>query len=183
MWLILVITANMTVMSNTVGGWIMPATIQRLTDGQLVSRVQRLGLQVRQRRKAMRVSVLTAAQAAGMSRDTWQRMEKGQVTVTIGAWFNALAVLGLEFGIGVCDEPASASAPADEFIPCAVRLADYPQLAALAWQLRGSTELSARAAFDIYERNERHLDREKLTPEEARLIAGLKRVFADDRGV
>ena len=60
-----------------------------------------------------------------------------------------------------------------------MRLADYPQLAALAWQFRGRTELSARAAFDIYERNERHIDQDNLTLEEAELMDGLRRVFGD----
>ncbi len=153
----------------------MPAAIEKLSTEQLQVRVRALGLQVRQRRKALGVTVITAAQAAGMSRDTWHRMEKGEVTVTIGAWFNALAVLGLEFGVGIAGEPAPARAA--DAIPVAVRPADYPQLAALAWQVRGRTELSARAAFDIYERNARHIDRDNLTPEEAGLMDGLKRVF------
>lgn len=139
-----------------------------------------LGLQVRQRRKVLGVSVVAAAQAAGMSRDTWHRMEKGEVTVTIGAWFNALSVLGLEFGVGIAGETAPGTA---NNIPVAIRLADYPQLAALAWQVRGSTEISARAAFDIYERNERHIDQDNLTPEEAGLMDGLKKVFGDGGNV
>ena len=64
-----------------------------------------------------------------------------------------------------------------------MRLADYPQLAALAWQVRGSTEISVRAAFDIYERNERHIEENKLTPEEAGLIDGLKEMFGDGGNV
>jgi hypothetical protein len=98
------------------------------------------------------VTVIIAAQAAGMARDTWHRMEKGEVAVTIGAWFNALAVLGLEFGVGIAGEPAPARAA--DAIPVAVRLADYPQLAALY-----------------------------LTPEEAGLMDGLKRVFGDNGNI
>tara|TARA_B110000503_G_scaffold77553_1_gene119432 strand:+ start:273 stop:749 length:477 start_codon:yes stop_codon:yes gene_type:complete len=158
----------------------MPAAIEKFTSEQLEAHVAALALQVRQRRKVLGVSVVTAAQAAGMSRDTWHRMEKGEVTVTIGAWFNALSVLGLEFGVGVAGEAAPCTA---NNIPVAVRLADYPQLAALAWQVRGSTEISVRAAFDIYERNERHINQDKLTPEEAGLIDGLKKVFGDSGNV
>ena len=79
----------------------MPAAIEKLTSEQLEAHVLALGLQVRQRRKVLGVSVVTAAQSAGMSRDTWHRMEKGAVTVTIGAWFNALTALGLEFRLQV----------------------------------------------------------------------------------
>jgi hypothetical protein len=37
--------------------------------------------------------------------------------------------------------------------------------------------VSARQAFDIYERNKRHIDRANLRPEEETLIAGLNKVF------
>ncbi|MEP4147172.1 MAG: helix-turn-helix domain-containing protein [Halioglobus sp.] len=159
----------------------MPAAIEKLTSEQLKARVVALGQQIRQRRKVLGVSVITASQSAGMSRDTWHRMEKGEVTVTIGAWFNALSALGLEFGVGVVGERGPASTANN--IPVAIHLADYPQLAALAWQIRDSTEISARAAFDIYERNERHIEESKLTSEEAGLIDGLQNVFGDDGNV
>ncbi|MEE4278866.1 MAG: helix-turn-helix transcriptional regulator [Halieaceae bacterium] len=72
----------------------MPTAVQNLASEALETQVAQLASQLRQRRKAMGVSVATAAEAAGMSRDTWHRMEKGSTTVTIGAWFNALSVLG-----------------------------------------------------------------------------------------
>ena len=62
-------------------------------------------------------------------------------------------------------------------------LADFPQLAALAWQIHGVSEVSAREAFDIYARNERHIDPAKLTPEEEALIANLNKVFGNAHGV
>jgi transcriptional regulator with XRE-family HTH domain len=155
----------------------MPASIEKLISERLEARVKTLGAQVRQRRKTLGVSVITAAEAAGMSRDTWHRMEKGEVTVTIGAWFNALAVLGLEFGVGLTDR--TAPAPVAGTIPVAVVLADFPQLAALAWQVQGATEVSPREAFDIYERNKRHIDRANLMPGEEVLMASLNKVFGD----
>ena len=159
----------------------MPTAIEKLTSEQLEARVKTLAAQVRLRRKTLGVSVITAAEAAGMSRDTWHRMEKGEFTVTIGAWFNALAVLGLEFGVGLTDtlRPAQAA----DTIPVAVVLADFPQLAALAWQVQGVSEVSPREAFDIYERNERHIDRAKLTPEEENLMTNLEKVFGNVAGV
>jgi hypothetical protein len=112
-------------------------------------------------------------------------MEKGEITVTIGAWFNALAVLGLEFGVGLTDSATDPRAASDLYaaIPVAVALADFPQLAALAWQVQGVTAVSPREAFSIYERNERHIDRANLTPEEEGLMANLSKVFGDAPGV
>lgn len=163
----------------------MPATIAKLTSEQLEARVKALGAQMRQRRKVMGVSVTTASEAAGVSRVTWHRMEKGEITVTIGAWFNALAVLGLEFGVGLTGTmtPSQASSDLSAVIPVSIALADFPQLAALAWQVQGVTAVSPREAFNIYERNARHIDRANLTPEEEGLMTSLGRVFGDAAGV
>jgi|WetSurMetagenome_2_1015567.scaffolds.fasta_scaffold297072_2 DNA-binding XRE family transcriptional regulator len=163
----------------------MPATIEKLTSEQLEARVKALAAQIRQRRKVMGISVTTAAEAAGVSRVTWHRMEKGEFTVTIGAWFNALAVLGLEFGVGLTSTTTQSQASSDlaAAIPISVVLADFPQLAALAWQVQGVAAVSPREAFDIYARNERHINRADLTPEEENLIAGLEKVFGGAAGV
>lgn len=154
----------------------MPSSIPHLTSEALQQRVTELAQLVRQRRKVLVVSVDNAAAAAGMSRDTWYRMERGELTVTIAAWFNALAVLGLRFGIGL-DAPVAQPAES-QMLPMNIALADYPQLAALAWQMSEQTVLTPREAFAVYERNARHLDTAALTPHEAALLANLRRVFA-----
>ena len=163
----------------------MPATIAKLTGKTLEAQVKALGAQMRQRRKVMGVSVTTAAEAAGISRVTWHRMEKGGITVTIGAWFNALAVLGLEFGVGLTGQVTQAKSSRDSqaVIPLSVAFADFPQLAALAWQVRGVASVSPREALDIYERNERHINREELTAHEENLITNLTTVFSESGGL
>jgi DNA-binding XRE family transcriptional regulator len=154
----------------------MPANIPHLTTEALQSRVKALAQQMRQRRKVLGVTTQNAAAAAGMSRDTWYRMERGEITVTIGAWFNALAALGLRFGIGL-EEPDTGLMATDA-IPLAIGFADYPQLAALAWQMGDKVVLTPREAFDVYERNARHMDMAALTREEKALIENLRSVFA-----
>ncbi len=153
----------------------MSGAIEKLASETLEAKVVTLGAQIRQRRKAWGVSVLTAAEAAGMSRDTWHRMEKGETTVTIGAWFNALSVLGLEFGIGMAESGEQERPPGH--LPVTIRLSDFPQLAALAWQVPDKSELSPREALDIYERNARFLEPESLSPEERDLLGQLKMVL------
>ena len=71
-------------------------------------------------------------------------------------------------------QPAEAAVGREGWIPARVRLADYPQLKQLAWQVRGVDRLTPREALDIYERNERQLDPETLTPAEAQLIEALR---------
>jgi transcriptional regulator with XRE-family HTH domain len=161
----------------------VPSTIRALESDALAQRVAGLGREIRQRRKVLGVTVTAAAEAARMSRVTWHRIEKGEVSVTIGAWFNALAVLGLEFGIGDVSPSADAAREtvAEGTVPTRIRLRDHPQLRALAWQVRGTDSVTAREALDIYQRNQRHIDREALQPEERRLIDALAEVFGEER--
>jgi transcriptional regulator with XRE-family HTH domain len=166
----------------------MPSTVRRLESDHLAQRVVALGRAIRQRRKVLGVSVTAAAETAQMSRVTWHRIEKGEISVTIGAWFNALAVLGLEFGIGKVpaqEETAKGGAEREETasVPLKIRLQDYPQLQALAWQVQGTERVTAREALGIYTRNRRHIDWEAIQPEERQLIDALAEIFGEPGGV
>jgi len=149
---------------------------------QIEIRARQLGRLLRQKRKALKVSATAAAEAAGMSRITWYRMEKGATSVTLGAWLSALEVLGLDVKIiGAQDDDKKVSAaPGQDWLPARIRLSDYPQLRQLAWQLQGIDELSPREALGIYERNWRHLDLNALEPHEQDLIRALRLAFTDE---
>ena len=151
----------------------MPAKNPRIS-GETAQRLSVLGGRIRERRKKLKLSATVAAEAAGMSRITWYRIEKGEPAVTMGAWFNAAAVLGLTLDI-----PETEEAEADRrgWIPARIRLADYPELEKLAWHVRGVEDLSAREALDVYERNQRHLDLGAMTPEEMQLLVDLRMAF------
>ena len=147
---------------------------------QSAAQLQALGAQLRARRKALKVSSTAAAEAAGMSRVTLHRIEKGEPSVTAGAWANALAVLGLSLA-ALDAEDASATntggipdTDLSQWIPVRVRLADYPQLRALAWQVHGTDTLTPVEALGIYERNARHLDTAAMTPAEQALLQALR---------
>ena len=157
----------------------MPRTIKKLESQDLADRVGEIAMQVRKRRKALGVSATAAAEAAGVSRVTWYRIEKGETSVTVAAWLNALSVLGLAFRVGAGGEPEHE--PEDEplAVPVEIRLERFPQLAALAWQVREHAELTPREAWDIYRLNERHLDKESLSEAERRLLLGLESVFGE----
>lgn len=162
----------------------MSGAIHHLASERLAERVEELGKQIRQRRKALKVKVTTAAEAASMSRVTWHRIEKGKATVTIAAWFNALAVLGFEFGIGVTANQSGKPGHDEEgesalTVPVLIHLPNYPQLQALAWQITGTDTLTARQALDVYQRNRRHINWPALQPHERRLIDGLGQIFGE----
>lgn len=141
--------------------------------GEIVAaKLLALGLQLRAQRKRLGVSATTAAEAAGMSRVTLHRIERGEPSVTMGAYLNAAAALGLELGIVDAQPPQpSRSKPAG--VPTRIRLADYPQLERLAWQFQGASEVTPAEALNLYERNWRHIEQGALAPHERALIESL----------
>ena len=151
----------------------MPAKNPKITR-ETAHRLSVLGGRIRAQRKKLKLNATVASEAAGMSRITWHRIEKGEPAVTMGAWFNAVTVLGLTLDI---PETENTGTDRRGWIPARIRLADYPELEKLAWHVRGADILSAREAMDIYERNQRHLDLEAMTPEEVRLFDALRIAF------
>ena len=145
---------------------------------QQPTHLQGLGAQLRARRKALGVSATVAAEAAGMSRVTVHRIEKGEPTVAMGAWANLAAALGVELLVQVPQSTAGAVPAGAGWVPVRIALSDYPQLKALAWQVHGVDALRPAEAFDIYERNARHLDAQAMQPNERDLWLALQEAFA-----
>ena len=139
-------------------------------------RLALLGERIRTARKRQQVTAVTAAQAAGISRVTLHRIERGEPTVSVGAWVAVATALGLTFDL--LDAKAAAGTTK---LPRRIRLRDFPQLQKLAWQLQGVDEISPQEALDLYERNWRHLDGAALSDDEAALIDALSRELAGGR--
>lgn len=152
-------------------GRIIPATAPA-TGEALAAKLLALGEQLRAQRKRLGVSATTAAEAAGMSRVTLHRIERGEPSVTMGAWLNAAAALGLDLGV-VGAPPRPPGRGEQAAVPMCIRLADYPQLARLAWQYQGAGEVTPAEALSLYERNWRHIDQGALAPQERALIQQL----------
>ena len=134
-----------------------------------------IGLQIRTQRKALKINATVAAEACGISRVTLYRIEHGEPSVTVGAYLNALAALGLDLRVVTSTDVAAKSTEHPPlWIPARVRLADYPQLKQLAWQVHGTDELTPAEALSIYDRNERHMDMQALEPAERMLIDALR---------
>ena len=140
----------------------------------------RLGASLRQARLALGVSATAAAQASGVSRPTWHRMESGAPGVSAGAYARALDSLGLATStMGDVVDSAAGTRP-EGTIPTRIRIGDWPQLAAVAWSLQPDTLVTPRQALDIYERNRRHLVEADLSDDESALIRDLRDALADD---
>lgn len=137
-----------------------------LYSERATSALHTVGKAIRAQRKTLKLTAEEVAQAAGISRVTLHRVEKGESSVTVGAYAATLQALGLGFGVtGLpVEEP-----PLPEII-----VDNYPELRKLSWQIAAGTVLMPEEAWDIYARNRRHLDEENLTAQEAELITLLE---------
>ena len=146
----------------------MPAKAPPMGD-VLTARLQALGEQIRAHREQQKLSATVAAEAAGMSRVTLHRIERGEPSVTMGAYLSAVAAIGLQLDVRDPHAPKAVQALATA-LPARVRLDDYPQLKRLAWQQHGAADISPGDALSVYERNWRHVDPASLEPAERALL-------------
>lgn len=145
---------------------------------QTLAELQSLGAQLRAQRKALKVNATVTAEAAGISRVTLHRIEKGESSVTMGAWANVAAALGMQLNLELQQQQAlQNNTHSNGWWPVRIALADYPQLKALAWQVQGTDHLTPVEAHDIYERNGRHLDMGAMTIDEQVLWMALQAAF------
>jgi transcriptional regulator with XRE-family HTH domain len=152
----------------------MPAPSPRIA-ATTAAELRDLGARLRTKRKELRLSAVTTAEAAGMSRVTLHRIERGEPSVAIGAYLSVVESLGLKLEL---------SNPEDRprlVLPENIRPRDYPQLKKLAWQLREDQELLPEEALAVYERNWRHLEPKKLDRKERALIKALLEAFGRKR--
>lgn len=108
-----------------------------------------------------------------MSRVTLHRIERGEPSVTMGAYLSAAAAVGLQLELSDPRAPKAPAAAHTTSLPIRVPLDDYPQLKRLAWQRHGVDEISPGDALNLYERNWRHIDQASLEPAERALVKAL----------
>ena len=148
----------------------MKKKIEKISD-DAVSQLADIGQLIRQHRKSFKITANAAAETAGISRVTLHRIEKGEPTVSMGAYLNVISALDLNLHLSAkTDIENTANADSVGKLPVRISLSDYPQLKELAWHVRGVDELSLVEAHSIYERNKRFLDIENLSDSEQELI-------------
>ena len=156
----------------------MPAKLPRI-DTATRNKLTLLGEQIRLCRKELKVTATATAEAAGLSRVTLHRIEKGEPSVSMAAYMSVIYALGLEFTIFPLDELNLKEAEAGRkgWVPAQVLISDYPQLKQLAWQVHAATRLTPVEALNLYERNWRHLDLQNMEPHERDLVDALQIAF------
>ena len=151
---------------------IMPATNPKVSDARR-SALAELGATLRARRKELGVSMTTTAEAAGLSRVTLHRIENGNPAVTMGAYLNAAAALGLQLVVAAPGRTADGPSDVPRNTLGTIRVGDFPQLRQIAWQLSDDAELTEDEALHLYERNWRHIDQSGMDAREREFVQHL----------
>lgn len=146
----------------------MPASSPHV-DTAAVAGLAKLGNKIRARRQALGLTMNQTAEAAGVSRVTVHRIERGNPSVTMGAYLNVISALRMSVDLN----PKSSATT--------VRIGDYPQLSLIAWQLGDDTEISEADAMQLYERNWRHIDHAALLPPERQFLKHLSDTWGHGR--
>ena len=150
----------------------MPASSPYTSPAQQAD-LERLSGRLRARRKALGVTAVACAEAAGVSRVTLHRIEAGSPSVTIGAYINVAAALGLHLVVPILDAEGAGSPT--------ITVGEYPGLRMLAWQTDAGVTITESEALNLYERGWRHLDQEALTDHEKAFIQHLADTYSNGR--
>ncbi len=148
----------------------MKKNIEKISS-DAISQLADIGQLIRQHRKSFKITANSVAQTAGISRVTLHRIEKGEPTVSMGAYLNVVSALDLR--LQLCAEVNrghEANGNDLDKLPVRLSFSDYPQLKELAWHVQGVDKLSLVEAHSIYERNKRFLDIANLSDSEQKLI-------------
>ena len=116
-----------------------------------------------------------------MSRATLHRIERGEASVTMGAYLSVIVALGLNLEMMNPQQNKLYRESLTRDIPQKIRIADYKQLKKLAWQLKTTKELSPKEVLDLYERSWRHVDVKEMDLHEQRLLESLLAAFGRER--
>lgn len=144
-------------------------------NSENTKRLHFLGQQIRSRRKELGVSAVVTAEASGLSRVTLHRIERGEPSVAMGSYMSVATALGLTIDVHTAKDGSEQQNREDQhMIPVRIKLADYPQLRTLAWHIPEATEVTPVEALAIYERNERHLEENKMNVREKQLLEALR---------
>ena len=148
----------------------MKKNIEKISN-DAISQLADIGQLIRQHRRSFKITANAAAQTAGISRVTLYRIEKGEPTVSMGAYLNVVSALDLTLHLSAKGSKGYEGNGDDvDKLPVRLSFSDYPQLKELAWHVQGVDELSLVEAHSIYERNKRFLDIENLSDSEQELI-------------
>ena len=140
-----------------------------------------LGQKILLQRKSLKVSADSTALASGISRITLHRIEKGEPSVSMGAYISVIEALGLHLDLSKKDLQKYSKTENDLNLS-QIAIKDYPQLKQICWQLSDDAVLTSVEAKSTYERNERHIDFDGFSDKEKNLIKQLEVYFKNRIG-
>ena len=115
----------------------MKKNIEKISN-DAISQLADIGQLIRQHRRSFKITANAAAQTAGISRVTLHRIEKGEPTVSMGAYLNVVSALDLNLHLSAKGSKGY-EVNGDDVgkLPVRLSFSDYPQLKSLHGMCRG----------------------------------------------
>lgn len=148
---------------------------------KLEKELRDLGQRLRSRRKDLGISATVVAEAAEISRVTLFRIEKGEPSVTMGAYLAVVSALGCKIDFVDPLVAKTSEVGLRTKLPKKIPISSYKELKRLAWQMKDTQTLTPHEALDLYERNWRHVDFKSMDNRERDLIESLLAAFGRER--
>ena len=145
-------------------------TAIQVSDQRPQDALAALGRHILALRKMQKLTAEVVAQAAGISRVTLHRIERGEPSVAVGAYALVLNALGTS--LAAFGQPASIPQ-----LPESITISAFPGLRQITWQLRDDTELTPLEAWQVYRANWVRLDQNLLMKHEINLLNALEQKF------
>lgn len=95
------------------------------------------------------------------------------------AYISVISALGLQ--LKLIDPKEENNQKPDSSLPKKIRLENYKQLKKIAWQMDPKIELTPEEVLNLYERNWRHVNVDKMDAKEKRFLQHLLKTFKRER--
>lgn len=157
----------------------MPSKIADL-PGHVTDVLKVIGEKIKAERKRLKLPQADTAEASGIDRRTLGRIEKGQSSVTIGAYVTVMNGLNIKLTATTpVDALKEEKQHREQFLPLLINLNEYRALRDCAWHITGEDFVEPSVAYRLYQERITLIDRKLLADKEIALMAALEKVYGD----
>ena len=155
----------------------MPKTIHDI-DQNTIELLNDVGCKVQQFRKSHKLTQAILAESLEIDRRTLAKLERGDLTISLGTALHILRNLGFAVTVYSPSEKETADEALDKhYLPMQINLADYPVLKRCAWQLKAEDSVTPPIAYKLYQDKQSDFAKGNMSRKEQRLFACLELVY------
>ena len=155
----------------------MPKTIQEI-DQKTIEFLIDIGNKVQKFRKSHKLTQAILADSLEVDRHTLAKLERGDLSISLGTAFQILNNLGFVVTVNSPSESEATEEAFDKhYLPMQINLADYPVLKRCAWQLKDDDNVTPSIAYKLYHDKKDDFAKRNMSRKEQHLLDCLELVY------